>query len=247
MTGPNDAPPSQISISQLLPNMMTVTAICAGITSIRFGVEGNYILAVQLILLAAVLDGLDGRVARLLASESKIGAELDSLADFLNFGVAPGIVLYFWGLQQMPRAGWLAVLVFAVCCVIRLARFNTTSKTEDKSKDNSTFTGIPSPAGALLAMLPMFVSFSFTERPVAPGLVVFGNLLIVGALMISRIPTPSFKTTKISRENVKYFLIAFAAAGAALLMYTWVSLAALCVIYVGAVVWALVYDRKPTD
>jgi len=247
MTGPNESPHTQISITQLLPNMITVTAICAGITAIRFGVEGNYILAVQLILLAAVLDGLDGRVARMLDSQSKIGAELDSLADFLNFGVAPGIVLYFWGLQAMPRAGWLAVLVYAVCCVIRLARFNTTAKSEDASKDNSTFTGIPSPAGALLAMLPMFVSFSFAERPVAPGLLVLANMLIVGGLMISRIPTPSFKTAKISRENVKYFLIAFAAVGAALLIYTWVSLVALCAIYVGAVIWALIYDRKPKD
>jgi len=249
MTEPNDVPAadtphSQLSISQLLPNMMTIAAICAGITSIRMGVDGRYELAVQLILAAAILDGLDGRVARLLASQSKMGAELDSLADFLNFGVAPGLVLYFWALQGMPRAGWLAVLVYAICCVVRLARFNVGSKAEDKSHDNSYFTGVPSPAGALLVMLPMFVSFSFAEPTALPASLVGIYMVIVGCLMISRIPTWSFKTTKISRENVKYFLIGFAAAGAALLIYTWTALVVLCLGYIGTVVWALIEDKR---
>lgn len=226
------------ALIHLLPNALTITAICAGLTAIRFGVQGNYVLAVQLIIAACVLDGLDGRIARLLSSDSKIGAELDSLADFLNFGVAPPLVLHFWALQDIQNAAWLAVLFYAVCCVMRLARFNVGSKSEACDQNNAYFKGVPAPAGALLVMLPMYVSFAFADAPLLPGILICLYMVVIGLLLISRMPTWSFKTTRISRENAKYFLIGVAVVGAALLTYPWVTLIALCVGYVGTVAWA---------
>lgn len=228
------------TLLQLLPNMMTIAAICAGLSAIRFGVQGDYVLAVRLVMAACVLDGLDGRIARFLRSESKMGAELDSLADFLNFGVAPPLIIYFWALQSMPGTGWIAVLVFSVCCVMRLARFNVGSKSEKSRLGSAYFEGVPAPAGALLVMLPMYISFAFDDAPLLPGLIICGYMIFVGLLMISSIPTWSFKTTRVSRENVKYFLVGVAFAGAALLTYAWASLIILCLAYVAMVIWARV-------
>lgn len=230
-------PSSEIALSALLPNLLTITAICAGMTAIRFGMHGNYALAVQLLIAAAILDGVDGRVARLLGSQSKMGAELDSLADFLNFGVAPPMVIYFWALQDTRSAAWLSVLIYTVCCVVRLARFNISAKSEDK--DNRFFVGIPSPAGGILAMLPMYLSFAFGYVPVLPDWLICAWMVLIGLLMISRMKTWSFKTARISRENVKFFLIAFVFVGAALLTYMWATLVALCVAYAVAVIWGM--------
>ena len=235
--------PREFSINQLIPNMLTITAICAGVSAMRFGVQGNYVLAVQLILAAAVLDGLDGRVARLLDSESKMGAELDSLADFVNFGVVPPVVLYFWGMSHVRGFGWLAVLVFTICCVVRLARFNVSAASEPKG-DNRYFTGVPSPAGALLVMLPMFISFAFADHRILPGALICIYMMVIGVLMISRIPTWSFKTVRIPREKVKYFYVGVALAGAAFLTFTWECLVALCIAYVIVVIVMLVVDRR---
>lgn len=243
MTEPSEQEETGFALIHLLPNALTITAICAGLSAIRFGVQGNYELAVQLIIAACVLDGLDGRIARLLSSDSKIGAELDSLADFLNFGVAPPLVLYFWALQDVRSAAWLAVLFFAVCCVMRLARFNVGSKSETCEHDSAYFEGVPAPAGALLVMLPMYLSFAFADAPALPSILICLFIVIIGLLLISRIPTWSFKTTRISRENAKFFLIGVAVVGAALLTFAWATLIALCVGYVGMVVWAWI-DRE---
>lgn len=244
MTRPPRRPRKEFSLTNLLPNMMTVAAICAGLTAIRFGVDGNYEPAVLLILLAAVLDGLDGRLARALGSDSEMGAELDSLADFLNFGVAPPLILYFWALQDMRAAAWISVLVFTVCCVVRLARFNASSKAEEgANKLSEFFVGVPAPAGAALVMLPMFASFSVGEEPLFPGLLIMLYMMGVGLLMISRIPTWSFKTARVSRENVKFFLVAFVAVVAALFTFAWTTLVILCLVYVGVVIWALIMRR----
>ncbi|TMV38184.1 phosphatidylcholine/phosphatidylserine synthase, partial [Thioclava sp. BHET1] len=145
-------------------NLMTVAAICAGLSAIRFAIHGHYELAVQLILVASVLDGLDGRLARMLKSESAIGAELDSLADFLNFGVAPGLLIYLWGFGEFQNQGWVAVVIYAVCCVMRLARFNVGNKSEISDTPKRFFTGVPAPAGAFLALLPLFAAFAL-HRP----------------------------------------------------------------------------------
>lgn len=236
---------SEFALIQLMPNMMTIGAICAGLSAIRAAVYGNYTLAVMLILLAAVLDGLDGRLARALHSESKMGAELDSLADFLNFGVATPMVIYLWALQDVRGVGWISVLVFSVCCVVRLARFNVGSKSEEEPKGRSGyFEGIPSPAGAFLAMLPMFVSFAFDGAMVLPELLICLHMVVVGLLMISHIQTWSPKAMKISREHVKYLLVGFAFMAAALLTYAWTVLVVLCVGYVAMVIWGLVSKPK---
>ncbi|MEI4473198.1 CDP-alcohol phosphatidyltransferase family protein [Frigidibacter sp. MR17.24] len=244
------APARDFSLLQLLPNILTVGAICAGLSSIRFGVQGEYLLAVELIFFAAVIDGVDGSLARLLKSNSRMGAELDSLADFLNFGCAPGLLVYFWALQDMRSAGWLAVLALAVCCVLRLARFNVAMKAEDDVLPGPAlppgyFMGVPSPAGGLLAMLPMYISFAFTSpggahEPVLPGIVTCAWLAAVGLLMISRIPTWSLKAARIGRENVKFLLVGVAVAGAALLTYPWETLILLCAAYAAMVVLAFV-------
>lgn len=244
MTDPTIKPESEVSLLQLLPNVLTIAAICAGLSAIRFGVQGNFTLAVQLIFAAALLDGLDGRLARALGSASKIGAELDSLADFLNFGVAPPLLLYFWALQDIRSLAWISVLIFAVCSVIRLARFNVGAKSETACKDNSYFEGVPSPAGALLVMLPMYISFTVGTAPVLPGLVICAHMVVVGMLLISRIPTWSFKTSRISRENVKFFLVAITVLMAAFLTFAWVSLIVLCLFYMLAVIWGWVRIKR---
>jgi len=241
-------PRKEVTLAQLLPNMLTVAAICAGITAIRLGVQGDFVRAVQLLLIAGVLDGLDGRLARLLRSSSAMGAELDSLADFLNFGVAAPLVVYYWGLQDVARqAGWIAVLFFAVCCVMRLARFNVSAKSEDnKGGSGAYFEGLPSPAGALLAMLPMFVTFAIPGMSTPPAPLIGLYMAGVGLLMISPVPIWSFKKTKISRENVKFFLLGFACVAAALVIFTWTALIVMCLAYVGTVIWAI-FAWHPKD
>ena len=234
----------KLTLIQLLPNMLTVTAIVAGLTAIRVGLQGNYELAVQLILLAAILDGLDGRLARALGSNSKMGAELDSLADFLNFGVAPGLLLYVWALEDTWQLGWLSVLVYAICAVTRLARFNVARKADAGSPENAYFMGIPSPAGAMLVMLPMYASFAFESEQIIPDTILSIYIAVVGLLMIGRFPVWSFKTTQISQRRVKAFLVGFAAIGAAIAIYTWVALVVLSLIYVGAVIWMLPASRR---
>jgi len=203
----------EFHLFQLLPNMLTIAAICAGMTAIRVGADGNTVLATQLILVAAVIDGLDGRLARMLDADTTMGAELDSLADFLNFGVAPPLVIYFWALQDMRSTGWIAVLIYGVCCVTRLARFNV-GKKSDEPEDDAYFTGVPSPAGAMLVLLPIFATFAFSKEQFLPDIVVCVYMIAIGLLFITTIPTWSFKASKVSRENVKYFLVAFAFVGA---------------------------------
>ncbi len=245
MTRP-DRKTEKLSLVQLIPNMLTITAICAGLTAIRFGLNGQYELAVQLVLLAAVLDGLDGRIARALGSDSKMGAELDSLADFLNFGVVPGLILYHWALEDFGGLGWMAVLVYAVCCVMRLARFNVARKEEitGKGSENAYFIGVPSPAGAMLVMLPMFISFGFATGQWIPDLILSVYMVCVGLLMISRVPTWSFKTIKVPRGDVRIFMVGFVLVGALLVTYAWLSLIGLCFFYIAIVIWKLVTRPK---
>ncbi|PCH72117.1 MAG: CDP-diacylglycerol--serine O-phosphatidyltransferase [Rhodobacteraceae bacterium] len=245
MAKPPAKPKSDFALLQLLPNMLTIAAIIAGLTAIRYGVQGNYLFAVQLILVAGVLDGMDGRVARILGADSKMGAELDSLADFLNFGVAPALIVYFWALQELRGIGWIAALVFAVCCVVRLARFNVAGKSEEtEDSSGEYFVGVPAPAGALLAMLPMYLSFAFDDAQLLPSVIIAGYVVVIGLLMISHIPTWSFKTTRVSRANVKYFLVAFAFVAAAVWIYAWITLAVFCFAYVAMVLRAWFTSKK---
>ncbi|MBW4709852.1 CDP-diacylglycerol--serine O-phosphatidyltransferase [Roseobacter sp. YSTF-M11] len=245
MADKSDKSITDFAVIQLIPNMLTIAAICAGLSAIRFGVQGNYVLAVQLIVAACVLDGLDGRIARLLNSDSKMGAELDSLADFVNFGIAPALVIYFWALQDMRSAAWISVLIYAICCVLRLARFNVGSKAEchdEQVASDECFVGVPSPAGALLVLLPMSASFAFAKAPLLPDVLICVHMVAVGLAMISRIPTWSFKSVRISRGNVKFFLLGFAFVGAAMMTFAWVTLLAICFGYIGMVIWRLVAE-----
>ncbi len=240
MTEPADKSPPELSLAQLIPNMLTIAAICAGLSAIRAGVHGDYRFAVQLILVACVLDGLDGRIARLLNSDSKMGAELDSLADFLNFGVAPPLIIYYWALQDTRGIGWLAVLVYAVCCVLRLARFNVSANAApeaDQGAPSAFFSGVPSPAGALLVLMPMSVSFAFDSIPMPPDFAICAYMVLVGLAMISRLPIWSFKATRISRQNVKFFLVGFAVVAVAALSFAWVTLVMLGLSYIVMIIW----------
>lgn len=222
----------------LLPNVVTITAMCAGLTAIRMGFHGQYKGAVIMILIACVLDGMDGKLARLLRSESPMGAELDSLADAVNFGVAPALVVYSFALQDASNLGWIAALVYAITCVMRLARFNLDSKSETQGTAGSRFVGVPAPAGAFLVLFPLFVSFFMGDPEMIPPLIVALYMIGVGLLMVSRIPTLSFKKTRVARKNVKYLLLGFVFLVAGLLTQTWMTLIAIDIAYAGSVVWA---------
>ncbi len=233
----------EFSLAQLLPNLMTIAAICFGLTAIKYGFESKFQSAVQLILLAGVLDALDGSVARLLRSESKIGAELDSLADVLNFGIAPPFVVYYWALQDLQGIGWFSVQIFVVCCVVRLARFNVASKSIEEVKSSGYFVGVPAPAAAVLVMLPMYFSFAFEEVNLLPSLVICSHLALIGLLMISNIPTWSFKVVTNAQKKSKYFLVGLVVIGAAVLNYGWITLIGLCICYICLVIYPIISGK----
>jgi CDP-diacylglycerol--serine O-phosphatidyltransferase len=228
-----DANRSEFALIQLLPNLMTLTAICLGMAAIRFGMEGRHVLAVTLILMAAVLDGLDGRVARYLRSESLIGAELDSLADFLNFGVAPALIVFSHAFPQGSEIGWVAALAYALACVLRLARFNVTSSMTDSPVPKGQFQGVPSPAGAGLAMVPLYYDFLRPDHPALPELLVAAYLVLIGGLMISRMPTPSLKSIRLPRRFAGVTLVLVAALGLAMYFSPWAVLLTVSLAYLG--------------
>ena len=204
----------------LLPNILTLGGVCLGISSIKFSIEGNYSLAVTLILFAAILDALDGRIARLIKGTSEFGKELDSLTDFVSFGIAPVFVLYFWHLNEYGKLGWAITLIYSVCCVLRLARFNLTKTEESQEWKNNFFEGIPSPAGGLLILMPLIyeltnLKFNLDVRIVTPYLTI-----IVAVLLVSKIPTLSLKKISISPKTTVFLLLTIGIIFIALLFYT---------------------------
>jgi CDP-diacylglycerol---serine O-phosphatidyltransferase len=231
---PNGAP-RELLLLKLLPNMVSILALCAGLTAIRFAISDSFGMAVLMIGTAAALDGLDGRLARMLQSESAIGAELDSLCDFVNFGVTPAIVLYLWGLRPETSLGWIAVLVYAVCCMLRLARFNVGSRAVGEAAEKTSFIGVPSPAGAMIALMPIYVVFAMNEAFVMPPVLIALWMIAVGALMISRVRTPSVKRITIAADYARYVLVGSVVLVAALLTYPWVTLTVLSSTYLGAI------------
>ncbi|MBK6467428.1 MAG: CDP-diacylglycerol--serine O-phosphatidyltransferase [Rhodobacter sp.] len=233
----------QLHLVRLLPNFVSILALCSGLTAIRFAIAGNISLAVFLIALAAALDGLDGRLARMLKSESAIGAELDSLCDFVNFGVVPGLVLYLWGLRSETNMGWIAVLVYAVCCMLRLARFNVGSR-EAVPAEKTVFIGVPAPAGAMLALLPIYLSHVASFHLPAPVVALW--MVSVGALMISHVRTPSLKRVTIPASLSRFALVGAVAVVASLITYPWATLLMLSLAYLAAIlILALSALRKP--
>ena len=165
------------------------------------------------------------------------------MADVLNFGVAPPFVLYFWALQDLQGIGWFSVQIFVVCCVVRLARFNVTNKSDEEVNSSGYFVGVPAPAAALLVMLPMYFSFAFERVNLLPSLVICGHLALIGLLMISNIPTWSFKVVTTSPKNSKYFLIGFAVIGAAVLNYVWITLIGLCIGYILLLIYPIITGK----
>jgi CDP-diacylglycerol--serine O-phosphatidyltransferase len=217
----------QVPVRVLIPNMFTLVGLCAGLTAIRMGIEHRWDLAVALLVFAAFLDGIDGRVARLLKASSRFGAELDSLADFVNFGVAPAIILFNWALEDLHSLGWIAVLVFAVCSALRLARFNVSlDRTDLPAWKSNYFVGVPAPAGALILLLPIYAQDLGLHLPSLTPLVLFYTLGIA-LLMVSNVPTFSGKLIgqKIAREYVPPVFVLAALFVAMLLTYPSLTLA----------------------
>jgi CDP-diacylglycerol--serine O-phosphatidyltransferase len=221
-----------IPVRMLVPNFITLLAICAGLTAIRLSTEGRMELAVAAIVFAAVLDGLDGRVARMIKGQSKFGAELDSLADFVNFGVAPGLILYFWQLHDLNNGGWIAAMVFAISGGLRLARFNATMDDPNKPAFAANFfTGVPAPAGAITVLLPIY--FAFLGLPKPPAVLTALYTLLIAFLMVSRLPVFSGKTIRlrVPPEMVLPVFVSVVFFIALLIGYPWHILSALTVLY----------------
>jgi CDP-diacylglycerol--serine O-phosphatidyltransferase len=225
-----------LPFNRLLPNVLTVLALCAGLTSIRFSLLEKWELAVVAILLAALLDALDGRIARRFGGVTKFGAELDSLADFLSFGVAPALTLYLWSLQRMGSFGWVIALVLAVCAALRLARFNTRlGETDLPAWAPNFFTGLPAPAAAASALLPMMLSFELGDTPFRHSAVTTAVVVTVAFLMISRLPTYSFKQLRIPHRYVVPMLLLVGLIAAMIVTVTWVTMSLLVIAYLATI------------
>jgi len=230
----------RLSLNVMIPNMLTLLALSSGLTAIRFAYEGRWEHAALAILAAAILDALDGRIARLLKGTSKFGAELDSLADILSFGVAPPMMLYFWSLEHMGRFGWILVVLFAVSCALRLARFNTAAEDPDPPAWASTFfSGVPAPAAAGLVLLPMIISFNLFEDYVRRPEVVSVFMVVVAGLMISSIPTYSFKKVKLSPKLVLPLMVTVGLVIASMLSAPWVTLSGILAAYMISIPFAV--------
>lgn len=221
-----------LTLRAMVPNTVTAMALCMGLTGIRFAFLGNWQFAVACVILAGVLDGIDGRVARLMNASSRFGAELDSLSDCIAFGVAPCLIMYLWSLQQLPRFGWLIALAVAVCCALRLARFNARIDIEEQPHKSAGFlTGVPAPAGAGLAFLPIYLWLITGEDAFRHPVVVGPWILLVAFVMISNLATYSWTSLRL-RKSIR--LEAIAAAGltaAAMLTAPWHTLALVSIIY----------------
>ena len=232
----------------LLPNILTLGGVCLGISSIKFSIDGNFNLAVIFILLAAILDALDGRIARLIKGTSEFGKELDSLTDFVSFGIAPVFILYFWELNNYGKLGWAIALIYSVCCVLRLARFNLTKFDNNEEWKMNFFQGIPSPAGGCLILFPIMYDLSLFSNfykisNLSPYLVVLSSVLL-----ISKVPTFSFKKIVVQRQTTLFLLLGFALFFVSITQFTYETLTLCCLIYLSLIpVSILNYKSKLKD
>jgi CDP-diacylglycerol--serine O-phosphatidyltransferase len=217
----------------MIPNAITALALCMGLTGVRFAIGGDWEKALAAIVLAGILDGMDGRIARLLRAESRFGAELDSLSDNIAFGTAPALILFLWSLRDAPKFGWMAALALAVCCALRLARFNARLDAAEQPHKSAGFnTGVPAPAGAGLAFIPLFLWLVSGQQPLFQSWpVVMPWTLFVAALMISSLPTYSWASIRVRREWRLFALAGVAIFGAALLTQPWLTLLAIALVY----------------
>ena len=220
------------SARMILPNMLTLIGVCIGLTSIRFALDGRYEFAIIAIIFAALIDGLDGRIARLIKGTSKVGKELDSLTDMISFGVAPAFIMYFWKLNTLERFGWLLCLVYVICVALRLARFNINSNQESSWRDNF-FEGVPSPAGGILVLTPLIISLSgFDYIQLNYNVIVPIFFIITSFLLISKFPSYSFKKIVIPRRTTIFLLFGIVLFFGLLLIYTFNVIAISAVVYV---------------
>jgi CDP-diacylglycerol--serine O-phosphatidyltransferase len=228
---------SRIPVRMLVPNFFTLLSLCAGLTAIRMAIELRYEYAIGLVVVAALLDGVDGRLARALRAQSRFGAELDSLADFVNFGVAPAVIVFIWGLVALPRGlGWIVAMVFAIATGLRLARFNTMLEVEKPKWQAAYFTGMPAPAGAITVLLPLYLDGVGLDIRTWPWFIAIYTMAMAG-LLVSTIPTFSGKLLgeRIARENVRPAFVGAAALVALLLTYPYGTLTVVTVLYLCAI------------
>lgn len=224
--------PRGLTLRALVPNAITSAALCSGLTGIRFAIGGDFHAAVLAVMLAGVLDGIDGRVARLMKAQSRFGAELDSLSDAIAFGVGPALILYLWSLSAVPRFGWFAALALAVCCALRLARFNASIDLPGQPHKSAGFmTGVPAPVGAGLAFLPLYLWFASGLDQFRQPIVVGPWALLIAFLMISNLPTLGWGALR-PRRAIRLEVIALAGMlTVALLTEPWLTLVAICALY----------------
>ena len=224
--------PRGLTLRAMTPNAITAAALCAGLTGIRFAITGDFKMAVAAVIGAGVLDGIDGRIARLLKAQSRFGAELDSLADNVSFGVAPALILFMWSLQEAPRWGWFAALAFAVSMALRLARFNARIDMPDEPRKTAGFlTGVPAPVGAGLVFLPMYLAFETNWPPVQDARLVGVWLIFVAFLAISNVPTLSWGKLRPPRSIRLALILLIGLIGAATLTEPWWTLIGICAVY----------------
>ena len=215
----------------ILPNMLTLIGVCIGLTSIRFALDGRFEFAIIAIILAAVIDGLDGRIARLIKGTSKVGKELDSLTDMISFGVAPAFIMYFWKLNTLGRFGWLVCLIYVICVALRLARFNVNSEQVPSWRDNF-FEGVPSPAGGILVLTPLILSLTnFNFFQINYEIVVPAFFIITSLLLISKFPSYSFKKIVIQRKTTIFLLFGIVLFFGLLLIYPFNVIAISAIVY----------------
>jgi CDP-diacylglycerol---serine O-phosphatidyltransferase len=237
----------QIPVRTLVPNLITLLALCAGLTAIRLAIEAKLEWAVAAIVFAATLDGIDGRVARMLKGTSRFGAELDSLADFVNFGVAPALILYFWGLHELGNAGWIAAMVFAICAGLRLARFNV--MIDDPNRPTwaaNFFVGMPAPGGAITVLLPIYVTFLGLPHLAFAAPLVLLYTLAIAFLMVSRLPVFSGKRVgkRVAPELVLPLFVVVVLSFALLIAYPWPVLATATIIYLASLPFGFMSYRN---
>src|SRR5438309_4595323 len=237
----------QIPLRFLVPNLITLLALCSGVTAIRLGVEGRYELAVGAVIVAIVLDAVDGRLARFLKGTSRFGAELDSLSDFVNFGVAPALILYFWGLHELRSVGWIAAIVFAICAGLRLARFNVMAEEPDRPAWASNFfVGVPAPMGAIAVLLPIYVVFLGVPRS---SFLIWSTLfytVAIALLMVSRLPVFSGKRvgTRVPPEMVGPLIVLMVLWIGLLMAYPWILLTAGTLAYLASLPFGWLSYRR---
>ena len=242
--------PKGLTLRALVPNAITAAALCAGLTGIRFAIAGDFEKSVLAVILAGMLDGVDGRAARLLKAQSKFGAELDSLADAISFGVAPALIVYLWTLQNLPSIGWIAALAFAICCVLRLARYNARIDLPQKPHQEAGFlTGVPAPVGAGLAFLPLYLWIVTDYHEFGEPIAVSIWMLVIAFLMISGLPTLSWSRMRPPRSIRIEVIAVVGLLVAALLTEPWLTLVGITLIYlllipVGLVVYVRVRRRR---